>query len=859
MTPERWKQISLLYNEALTRAPAERAAFLQDACDGDDALRIDVQSLLDQSTALPAFDVLSASVVMQSMGEAPALTGRRFGDYLVGERLDSGGMGDVYRARDTRLHRDVAFKVLHAGFTDDADRLARLEREARLLAALDHPHIGAIYGVAESDPTTSSDVAVKGLVLALVEGETLAQRLTRGPIPMPEALAYAHQIAEALEAAHDKGIVHRDLKPGNIKITSAGMVKVLDFGLAKLIGPAAASSSSHSASSPVVRLGETGEGVIVGTAAYMSPEQARGLAVDKRTDIWAFGCVVYEMLTGRVAFGAETISDTIAAILSRDVDWNSLPDATPPSLRRLLQRCLVKQAGHRLRDIGDARLELADAAADAPSSEKRSSTWMARAGWIAASAFLLAAVVVGVMWARSAPDARTYRTELMMPTSFESAGPPGRFALSPDGQRIAFSARDQTGRVQLWVRALQEGAAHSLTGTDGAEHPFWSPDSRTIGFFANQKMKKVAAAGGPVFTISDAGYWVQGATWNRANMILFTFGGGPLFRVSADGGSPVQVTTLEPGERGHAFPYFLPGGTHFLYTSWMTERTVADRGDYIGSVMIGSLDSPERTRVLDRVTNVEYARGHILFMHDGALVAQRLDLTRMMLVGQPVVLAANVFVTVTGTQLGAFSASEDGVLAFEPPPAVEGSQLLWRDRKGHLLGTLGGRANRENEVELSRDGKYALVVQVERDGAPDLVVIDVATNVERRLTSASEADRIPVWSPDGMRVAFSRRKRGPHALFVKPLRGAEPEQFLLEEADVNLFPSSWSPDGRYLLYTARDGLWVLPMEGDRRSTRSGHGEAVRPFPYLTHAHDNGPAILARWPVGGICLDRVGPL
>jgi serine/threonine-protein kinase len=341
LTPERWKRISQLYDAALTRNPSERAAFLQEACESDDALRVEVQSLLDQSTSLRELDVITASGVVQSMGGPSVLTGRRFGDYLVGERLDSGGMGDVYLARDTRLHRDVAFKVLQPGFTDDVDRLARLEREARLLAALDHPNIGAIYGVAESDPSTSSGVAIKGLVLALVEGETLAQRLIRGPIPIPETLAYAQQIAEALEAAHDKGIVHRDLKPANIKVRPDGIVKVLDFGLAKLLDPPDA-TSVNATTSPTISMNATQAGTVLGTAAYMAPEQARGHTIDKGVDIWAFGCVLYEMLTGRPPFEGEDFAGILASVLEREPDWTRLPPNVPRRVVDLLRLCLEK-------------------------------------------------------------------------------------------------------------------------------------------------------------------------------------------------------------------------------------------------------------------------------------------------------------------------------------------------------------------------------------------------------------------------------------------------------------------------------------------------------------------------------------
>jgi Tol biopolymer transport system component len=826
VNPDRERAIERICQEALDRPRGERATFLAEACGGDEDLRREVERLLAQESAASAFLATPALAVAAHQighGGDALRAGQQIGSYTILSSLGAGGMGEVYRARDTKLGRDVAIKVLQPTFAADPDRMARFEREARLLAALDHPNIGTILGVEESDRT-------RVLVLALVEGETLAERLARGAIPMPEVLEYARQIADALEAAHDKGIIHRDLKPSNIKVTPSGIVKVLDFGLARAVPGSGDLAAKPSLSSTP---GGTRDGVILGTAAYMSPEQARGQRADKRSDVWAFGCVLYEMLTGRVAFARETVSDTITAILGQEVDWSALPEGTSASVRRLLQRCLVKQPAHRLHDIADARLEIEDAAAGSVETPQGRSPWVARLGWIAA-ALLVTTIVVVAIWARSVSDARTYRTEMLMPAGFEVAGPPGRFALSPDGRRLAFSARDEASRVLLWVRGLDESTAHPLSGTEGAEHPFWSPDSRTIAFFANQKLKKVAASGGATFTICDAGYWVQGGTWNRDDVILFTFGGGPLFRVAADGGTPEQVTTLDAGERGHAFPFFLPDGRHFLYTIWSTDRTVADSGVYAGGVFVGSLDTSARRQVLDRVTNAEYARGHLLFMRDGALVAQKLDPTRITTAGEPVVLVSRVFLTVAGTQLGAFSASEDGVLAFETPTSPEGSQLVWMDRKGRRIGTLGSRSNYENEVELSPDGRYALVTRSERGGAPDLVVLDVSRNLDRRLTFAPEADRLAVWSPDGTRVAFSRRNFGPHDMFVKASDGAASEELLLAD-EVNKFPESWSPDGRFLLYRTNNGMWVLPMAGDRPAKGPGRpepAEARKPFPYI---------------------------
>ena len=508
MTPERWKQISLIYDRALTRTASDRAAFLMEACAGDASLQREVQALLDQPTSPTGLEGLTPAAIAQAMGSeaGSALTGRRFGVYLVQERIGVGGMGEVYRARDTRLQRDVAIKVLPPAFANDADRLARFEREARVLASLDHPHIGTIHGVEESDPWTHSGPAVKALVLALVEGETLTDRIARGPIPIAEALEYARQIADALEAAHEKGIVHRDLKPGNIKITPAGVVKVLDFGLAKTLGPSEAGHDAPDLTrSPAMTSGVTHEGLILGTAAYMSPEQARGLKVDKRADVWAFGCVLYEMVTKRVAFGGETVSDTIAAILGQDVDWNALPTSTPQSVHRLLHRCLVKDVTRRLRDIGDARLDLAEASEPVPSeANRRRSSSVGRLGWIPAFGAVLGALAIGffasaLYFRRAAVDAPEMRMEIATPGTDDFVAD---FALSPDGRTLAFVAAPD-GTQQIWLRPLDADSARPLTGTEGALRLFWSPDSRSIGFVTSGQLKRIDVAGGPAVMLTS--------------------------------------------------------------------------------------------------------------------------------------------------------------------------------------------------------------------------------------------------------------------------------------------------------------------------------------------------------------------
>ena len=549
MTPERWKQVSAIYDAALARPSHERAGFLAEACGGDATLRHEVQTLLDQ-TSSPQPGRLT-SVVRQAVlgGSAPALTGRRFGDCLVGERIDSGGMGDVYRARDTRLGRDVAIKVLQPAFADDPDRLARFEREARLLASLDHPHIGTIYGIEEDSDGT------RALVLALVEGDTLAARMARGAIPIAEALEYARQVADALEAAHDKGIVHRDLKPGNIKITPTGIVKVLDFGLARV---AADGEALVDAARPPTSVGGlTSTGVVMGTAAYMSPEQARGEKVDKRTDIWAFGCVLYEMLTGRPAFARATAAETVAAILHEEPPWDALPSQTTPAVRTVIERCLRKNLKERLRDIGDVQLALSGAFTPAsnPPALQPSPLMAApppRPLWRRASpaVALLAfggVVTAAALWLGRAPDPAQPVTRLSLATGgnteFFVNGNGRDLTITPDGTRVVYVGN---GGRQIFVRGLDQLDPIAIVATPfGAQNPFVSPDGRWVGYGEGfGSLKKIPIGGGQALTVAQWQFgFIRGAVWLPDNTIVFaTNSQRGLLRVSADGGEPTPLT-----------------------------------------------------------------------------------------------------------------------------------------------------------------------------------------------------------------------------------------------------------------------------------------------------------------------------
>ena len=489
--------------------------------------------------------------------------GARRGPYEIIAKIGAGGMGEVYRARDTKLDRDVALKILPEAFASDPERLARFEREAKTLAALNHPHIAHIHGLEESD-------GVRTLVLEFVDGPTLADRIAHGPIPINEALTIARQIAEALEAAHDQGIIHRDLKPENIKVRTDGTVKVLDFGLAKALDPTSAATADVTASPTITAPAlMTGAGMIVGTAAYMSPEQARGKAVDRRTDLWAFGCVLFEMITGRRVFPGATVSDTIAAVLERSPDWTALPPATPPRVRHILARCLEKDPKQRWRDIADVRIELDDDDGEAwrPQTDRvspKTSRAAERAAWALLVALAAAVAAVATPMFRKAPAPAEIRFNLLFPRGV--AADFAQLAISPDGQQIVVAPSFGPQQPSpLWLRPLASTSGRLLTGTEGASFPFWSPDGRSIGFFADQKLKRLDVNSQAIQILADAPV-ARGGAWQTDDTILFAPNAvGPLVRVPANGGQPSVATQLEAGQSDHRAPFILPDGLHFLY------------------------------------------------------------------------------------------------------------------------------------------------------------------------------------------------------------------------------------------------------------------------------------------------------
>ena len=723
--------------------------------------------------------------------------GVRLGPYEVTALIGEGGMGKVWRAHHAALNRDDALKVLPDAFASDPDRLARFRREAQVLASLNHPNIAHVYGLEQAD-------GVQALVMELVEGPTLADRIAQGPIPLDEAFPIAKQIAEALEAAHEQGIIHRDLKPANIKVRADGTVKVLDFGLAKLtesIGNGQTvdgASLSPTITSPALM---SGVGVLLGTAAYMSPEQARGKAVDRRADVWAFGCVLYEMLTGRQAFpNGETVSDTLVAILAREPDLSAVPTNTPLKIRALLERCLRKDVRRRLQDIGDARVDVEDAGNEPDVASRAPITSRRRDYALAAVALLslIAAVLFGArLFLAPAPQARPVQFQVLAPEGARiDIGEP----LSPDGRTVAFTAISEGGQPIIWVRPLDSAAARALPGTEQAQRLFWSPDSQYIGFFAQGKLKKVAVTGAPPVVISNE--TGRDGAWGLGDVILI---GGqpmkPLLRVSATGGEPMAVTELGANEVSHDYPDFLPDGRHFLFMA----RTGSAEGF---RVYVASLDSKERRVLPGIAAGARYSpTGHVLFARDGTLMAQSFDASRQELSGEPFPVAEGV-----PGPVAPFSVSTNGSLAYLRGGIASDSQLAWFDRSGKQLAVIGS-SGQYTGPELSPDGKY---VAFARGSPTDIWVLDIAKALTSRLTSDPAGDAFPVWSPDGRTVAFaSSRERGVFNLYARAV-GAVDQDKLLLKSEVGKRPSDWTRDGRYLVYTAPPGnsdIWALLLSG----------------------------------------------
>ncbi len=755
----------------------------------------------------------------------PLTSGAKLGPYEILSPLGAGGMGEVYRARDPRLGREVALKVLPAAFAQDGDRMARFQREAQVLASLNHPNIAAIHGLEEAS-------GVRALVMELVEGPTLAERIKPGPIPLEETLPMAGQIAEALEAAHERGIVHRDLKPANIKVTPDGTVKVLDFGLAKALDTEV--SASNISNSPTVTEAATQEGVILGTAAYMSPEQARGKRVDKRADIWAFGVVLYEMLTGKHAFGSETTSDTLAAVLKTEPNWDVLPARIPASIRKLLRRCLEKDPKLRLRDIGEARIaieetlrgDLENVAVMSPSptgglGPPRPQPWRRALPWAVALAF---AIISGALAWRmslhsSTPTAEPVISFVPAPpgTTFRSVGfNAGPVVVSPDARQLAFSATNAEGVTKIWVRPLNSASATPVAGTEDGAAIFWSADSRSLGFYADGKLKTIELSGGNIQVLADASP-AGGSDWGPSGMILFKPPrGNEIYKIAASGGTAVAATRLGKDERNHFDATFLPDGKHFLYSA-----TTTSGQNHIG---MASLDSGESKLVLDGAWVHGYAAGFLFFSKtDGEVLAQPFDPATGKLSGKATPLA----------KADTVSANNDSILAYQGTSST--ARLEWFDRSGNPLGTLGEVAEYYSP-KISPDGKLVLARVVNpQTGTDELWSFPVSGGVSTRLTFGSGRKIWSVWSPDGKYLAYATVAGGQSAIFRKPTDGSgEPETLYAPgptHPTANLAVIDWSPDGRYLSYgfvntvEGHEENWILPVVGEKKPFQVVHTDA----------------------------------
>ena len=733
-----------------------------------------------------------------------SVIGRDIGAYRVVSLLGAGGMGEVYRAHDSRLGRDVALKMLPESFAREPDRLARFEREARLLAALNHPNIAAIYGFEASG-------SMPALVLELVEGPTLADRLRDGPMPVPAALALACQIAQALESAHEKGIVHRDLKPANIKVTATGAVKVLDFGLAKLADasdPPGAGVTAVS-QSPTVTTVMT-RGVILGTAPYMSPEQARGGAVDRRTDIWAFGCVLYELLARRPAFPGRTATDSIAAVLEKDPDWTALPRATPTRVRDLLRRCLTKDEKQRLHHIADARIEIEHALAHPRVDELERSTLLhhERLMWMTAVILFAAGGVAALLWNRVAPERPETRLEIATPPTTD----PVSLAISPDARQIVFVATSNS-KPHLWIRRLDSSTARPLPGTESAYYPFWAPDGRTIAFFAQGRLKRIDLDAGSVQILAPATAGRSG-DWADDGTIYFAPQAGPTYRIHAAGGARAPLPAFAASPTNGRFPRLLPGGRHFLFYALGTPD--------VQGVYVGRLDASGSQRLLEADAGAVYAQGHVLFVRQGTLYAQRFDVERLELLGNPASIASDV--AVGEGSIPALSASLSGPIVFRTRAAGQLRHLVWFDRSGREVGRVGDTTVGRYGPWLSPDG-HTLALTRTVDGNSDVWLMDLQRGTVRRFTSEASTEHSGVWSPDGNRVVFSSNRGGFYNLYLKAASGAGGEELLetaAPEGVTDRLPSDWSRDGRYLLYRTQSAktrydLWAWPLDGSTPS------------------------------------------
>jgi serine/threonine-protein kinase len=819
VSDDRWRRIEELCHDALERDAGDRAAFVREACGDDELLRREVESLLVNASLSK-----DSRLGIADLGLDPIC--HQIGVYQIVSLLGAGGMGEVYRARDTTLGRDVAIKILPSLFTSDPDRLARFEREARVLASLNHPHIGAIYGLEDAD-------GVRALVLELVDGETLADRIARGPIPVNDTLTITRQIADALDAAHEKGIIHRDLKPANIKITPDGVVKVLDFGLAKAaVGDGAPADLTQS---PTMTVGGTREGVILGTAAYMSPEQARGQPVDKRTDIWAFGCVLYEMLTGRSVFARSTLPDTLAGILENEPDWNVLPERTPPLVRRILRRCLEKDVRRRLRDIGDARSELEDAFTDGVAARPDKRWWRSyvTSAVIAGGVFALVTALLLSRYGQPASQP-VLRTSIMLPDGLDLARRAREYplALSPDGERLALVGERSGGGTSLYLRELNAIEPAAIPGTEGASNPFFSADGRWIGFFANAALLKVLVSGGTPILICKVDGRPMGADWAGDTIVFGTYEQG-LFKVSAQGGMSAPLFQ----SRLAVWPDILPDRRTVLFTlggsvlltiplQGGTPSVVARRSDALEGVAARAQWLQASARDAPRLgagwlLQARYSpTGHLVYgQAPGVVRAVAFDLASPVVTGSPISVIDSVY-EAPGTGAVYFAISNSGLLAYSPETRER--ELVWVDRTGFAT-PIGVDAQAFRFASLSPEGERIAISIDSEVRRSDIWIYDVQRRTRTRLTT-DQHNLNPIWTPDGTRVWFNRGG----ALTSQATNGSSLVDVATPDGDRS--PTSWSPDGRTLLFNStapETGIDIWELSLDRKDP--SHPGLVRSF------------------------------
>ena len=757
--------------------------------------------------------------------------GQTLSHFKILEKIGAGGMGTVFLAEDLTLDRKVALKFLPEAFTSDPERMARFEREAKLLASLNHPNIAGIYGLEQADGN-------RFLVLEYVEGETLQARLSKGALPLEDALELCRQIAEGLEAAHEKGVIHRDLKPANVMITAEEKIKILDFGLAKAFSDD--TQSIDSSQSPTLTEAMTRPGVILGTAAYMSPEQAKGKSVDKRADIWAFGCILYECLTGRKAFEGETVTETLAAVIKEEPDWNALPSTTPQNIQFVLRRCLEKEKSRRFRDAADILILLEEAY----DSRKVTDSLKQKRSWLWKSITIILVVAFGALFLihfsgqSPAPEEPIF----FQITPVVSIPSSGAFALSPNGRSLAYVAYNEKGSANLWIYDFNSGESRPLKGTEIATSDslfFWSPDSRYIAYGTGGKLSKVSTLGGPSRLISNVSNSVLGGSWNHNDVIIFAeypiYPG--IMKVSASGGEPVPVTKLDPNhqEIRHLLPSFLPDGHHFIYYCISANPELS--GVYIGSLNVKPEEQSRKqviasTQTAIYVPPMKNGNGYLLFIDGKVLKAQPFDDKKLQRIGEPIPIVDQVG---NYANYGFYSASENGFLIYRKGDTDLLSQPTWFDRQGNELKTVG-QPGVYYRLEISPDGEHAAVSRTMPHISifSDIWILDLLRGTEdQRLTFGEYSNSRPIWSPFGDKIVFSSDRHGISNLYQM---GANKEEKPLFESGEIKIPTSWSRDGLFILYTVveensntdlyvlslKDGPKGIPLEHSKFNEEDGH-------------------------------------